>query len=174
MTVATLSSQPGGWRGRAEQIHQLQQKVSELQLKLSENDTTRKKSLGSKLICPTAVYIYVIYAHSKIIWRSLILPLAERRSSSSIRIFDKERKQQIENLTKELRETEAVVENTKKKLEAARARTAVLENDLNTSKRTIALLNEKTTHDNQLIEVLHVSRRFLKSNVSYLCRNWMC
>ncbi|OXU21186.1 hypothetical protein TSAR_000545 [Trichomalopsis sarcophagae] len=124
VTVATLSSQPGGWRGRAEQIHQLQQKVSELQLKLSENDATRKKSL-------------------------------ERRSLSSIRIFDKERKQQIENLTKELKETEAMVESTKKKLEAARARTAVLENDLNTSKRTIALLNEKTTHDNQLIELLH-------------------
>ncbi|KAF7383383.1 hypothetical protein HZH66_012733 [Vespula vulgaris] len=44
VTVSGLSSQLGGWRGRAEQIRLLQQKVSELQLKLSEYDGTVKGS----------------------------------------------------------------------------------------------------------------------------------
>lgn len=52
-------------------------------------------------------------------------------------------------------------ESLKKKLEAAKARRSVLENDLSTSKKTVALLNEKTTHDNQLIEALHVSFVFI-------------
>jgi hypothetical protein len=56
-----------------------------------------------------------------------------------------------------LKDTEATLENTKKKLEASKARIAVLENDFNMSKKTIALLNEKTTHDNQLISALQVS-----------------
>lgn len=55
-----------------------------------------------------------------------------------------------------MKDAEATLEITRKKLEAARARIAVLENDCNASKRTIALLNEKTTHDNQLIDALHV------------------
>ncbi|XP_011501329.1 PREDICTED: coiled-coil domain-containing protein 13-like [Ceratosolen solmsi marchali] len=124
VSVTTLSSQYGGWRGRAEQIHQLQQKISELQLKISSSDASRRKSL-------------------------------EGRSSSSIRNTDRDRKQQIENLSKELKDAESTLESTKKKFEAAKARIAVLENDFNMSKKTIALLNEKTTHDNQLIKALH-------------------
>ena len=74
-----------------------------------------------------------------------------------MRIFDKEKKQLLESVTKELKETEFTLDNTKKKLEAAKARIAVLENDLGKSKKTIALLNEKTMHDNQLIDALHVT-----------------
>ncbi|XP_058794271.1 coiled-coil domain-containing protein 13-like [Phymastichus coffea] len=124
VTVAGLSTEPGGWRGRAEQIQQLQQKVSELQLRASESDGLGRRSL-------------------------------ERKSSSSVRLFDRERKQQVENLTKALKDSEASFDDCKKKLEAAKARISVLEHELNSAKKTITCLNDKTSHDNQLIDILH-------------------
>nr|KAF7401909.1 hypothetical protein H0235_015245 [Vespula pensylvanica] len=113
VTVSGLSSQLGGWRGRAEQIRLLQQKVSELQLKLSEYDGTVKGS------------------------------------------SEKERRQQIENSAKELRQAEVALETYKRKLEASKARIKVLENELNTTKANIAVLNEKRYHDDHLIEALN-------------------
>lgn len=46
VNINTLSSVPGGWRGRAEQIRNLQQKVAELQIKLCEHEKSQKESSG--------------------------------------------------------------------------------------------------------------------------------
>ncbi|XP_035726696.1 coiled-coil domain-containing protein 13-like [Vespa mandarinia] len=128
VTVAGLSSQLGGWRGRAEQIRLLQQKVSELQLKLSEYDGTVKGSSATSL---------------------------ERKNLAHLRNAEKERRQQIENSAKELRQAEIALETYKRKLEASKARIKVLENELNTTKANIAVLNEKRSHDDHLIETLN-------------------
>ncbi|KAJ8687265.1 hypothetical protein QAD02_023059 [Eretmocerus hayati] len=113
---------------RLDQAYKSQQRVPEPHQKNTENDKRRRGPTDKS--CP-------------------------RRSLSNVQIFDREKKQQVENLTKEIKEAEATLGRTKKKLDAAKARIAVLESDLNASKRTVTLLNEKTTHDNQLIGVLH-------------------
>ncbi|KAF7384766.1 hypothetical protein HZH68_014378 [Vespula germanica] len=128
VTVSGLTSQLGGWRGRAEQIRLLQQKVSELQLKLSEYDGTVKGSSATSL---------------------------ERKNLANLRNAEKERRQQIENSAKELRQAEVALETYKRKLEASKARIKVLENELNTTKANIAVLNEKRYHDDHLIEALN-------------------
>ncbi|XP_066583826.1 coiled-coil domain-containing protein 13 [Prorops nasuta] len=124
VTINSLSNQPGGWRGRADQIQLLQQKVSELQAKLSELDCSQKTSL-------------------------------EKRNLALFRNTEKERRERIENTTKELRQAEVALETNKKKLEASKARIRVLENELNAAKASIAVLNEKRLHDDHLIEILN-------------------
>ncbi|GAB1860624.1 Coiled-coil domain-containing protein 13 [Camponotus japonicus] len=44
VNINTLSNVPGNWRGRAEQIRNLQQKVAELQIRLSEHEKSQKES----------------------------------------------------------------------------------------------------------------------------------
>ncbi|XP_015188292.1 PREDICTED: putative leucine-rich repeat-containing protein DDB_G0290503 [Polistes dominula] len=127
VTVTGLSSQLGGWRGRAEQIRILQQKIVELQTKLSEYDGNLKGSFVS----------------------------LERKNLANLRNAEKERRQQIENSAKELRQAEVSLETYKRKLEASKARIKVLENELNVSKANVTLLNEKRTHDDHLIETLN-------------------
>ncbi|XP_043489333.1 coiled-coil domain-containing protein 13-like [Polistes fuscatus] len=127
VTVTGLSSQLGGWRGRAEQIRILQQKIVELQNKLSEYDGTLKGSFVS----------------------------SERKNLANLRNAEKERRQQIENSAKELRQAEVALETYKRKLEASKARIKVLENELNGTKANVAVLNEKRSHDDHLIETLN-------------------
>ncbi|XP_071861175.1 uncharacterized protein [Bombus fervidus] len=113
-----------GWRGRAEQIHLLQQKITELQSRLSEYEGTQKTSI-------------------------------ERKNLANLRNVEKERRRQIEDSAKQLRQTEVIVEGYKRKLEASKARIKVLEHELNVAKGNIAILNEKRSHDNHLIETLN-------------------
>ncbi|XP_014611853.1 PREDICTED: coiled-coil domain-containing protein 13-like, partial [Polistes canadensis] len=127
VTVTGLSSQLGGWRGRAEQIRILQQKIVELQNKLLEYDGTLKGSFVS----------------------------LERKNLANLRNADKERRKQIENSAKELRQAEVALETYKRKLEASKARIKVLENELNVTKANVAVLNEKRSHDDHLIETLN-------------------
>ncbi|KOC68310.1 Coiled-coil domain-containing protein 13 [Habropoda laboriosa] len=119
-----LLNQPGGWRGRAEQIHLLQQKVTELQTKLSDYEGMQKK---------TSI---------------------ERKNLANVRNVEKERRRQMEDSAKQLRQAEVAVEGYKRKLEASKARIKVLENELNVARGNIAILNEKRFHDDHLIETL--------------------
>ncbi|KAK9308213.1 hypothetical protein QLX08_001689 [Tetragonisca angustula] len=116
-----------GWRGRAEQIYLLQQKITELQSRLSEYEGTQKTSIVS----------------------------AERKNLENLRNVEKERRRQIEDSAKQLRQTEVVIEGYKRKLEASKARIKVLEHELNVAKGNIASLNEKRSHDDHLIETLN-------------------
>ncbi|XP_015127269.1 coiled-coil domain-containing protein 13-like [Diachasma alloeum] len=127
VTITSLLSHPGGWKGRAEHIQQLQQKISELQHKLNDSE---KSSRGSSI--------------------SL-----ERRSSYRTKSIERDRKTQVEHLGKELRQAETALEGNRRKLEAARARVKVLENELSDSKRNIIILNDRKIHDDQLIQALN-------------------
>ncbi|XP_026667187.1 coiled-coil domain-containing protein 13-like [Ceratina calcarata] len=124
VSLNNLSNQPGGWRGRAEQIHLLQQKVNELQSRLSEYEGTQKTSV-------------------------------ERKTLENLRSIEKERRRQIEDSAKQLRQTEVAIEGYKRKLEASKARIKVLEHELNVVKGNIVILNEKRSHDDHLIETLN-------------------
>ncbi|XP_017765972.1 PREDICTED: spindle pole body component 110 [Eufriesea mexicana] len=123
VNLNNLSNQ-SGWRGRAEQIHLLQQKITDLQSRLSEYEGTQKSS-------------------------------TEQKNVTNLRNVEKERRRQIEDSAKQLRQTEVAVEGYKRKLEASKARIKVLEHELNIAKGNIAILNEKRSHDNHLIETLN-------------------
>ncbi|XP_033208510.1 coiled-coil domain-containing protein 13-like [Belonocnema kinseyi] len=116
-----------GWRGRAEQIQLLHKKVLELQGKLSEYDGSYRSSSVS----------------------------LDSKAAANLRNLEKERRQQVENSARELRRTEIALENMKRKLEAAKARIKVLESEVCAAKRNVMLLNEKRSHDDQLIEALN-------------------
>ncbi|XP_032664783.1 coiled-coil domain-containing protein 13-like [Odontomachus brunneus] len=130
VSVTALSGVPGGWRGRAEQIRNLQQKVTELQIKLSEHDKCQKESSDH-------------------------LTSLDRQNLANLRIVEKERRQQIENTAKELRQAEVTLEILKRKFDASKARIRVLEHELNVARGNIAMLNEKRSHDDRLIEALN-------------------
>ncbi|XP_076245371.1 uncharacterized protein LOC143185927 [Calliopsis andreniformis] len=132
VSISSLSSQPGGWRGRAEQIHLLQQRVTELQTKLSDYEGTVKTSI------------------------------VERKNIANIRNAEKERRQQIENSAKQLRQAEIAIENYRRKLEASKARIKVLEHELNLTKGNLAVLNEKRSHDDHLIESLNARLKMVE------------
>ncbi|KAL6439018.1 hypothetical protein ACFW04_003786 [Cataglyphis niger] len=135
VNINTLSSIPGGWRGRAEQIRNLQQKVTELQIKLCEHEKSQKES-------------------------SVTL---DRQNLANLRIAEKERRQQIENTAKEFRQAEVALETSKRKLDASKARIKVLEHELNIAKGNIAMLNEKRSHDDRLIDALNERLKIIEA-----------
>lgn len=81
----------------------------------------------------------------------------DRKNLTNLRNVEKERRRQIEDSAKQLRQAEVAVEGYKRKLEALKARIKVLEHELNVAKGNIAILNEKRSHDDHLIETLGVS-----------------
>ncbi|XP_043256883.1 coiled-coil domain-containing protein 13-like [Colletes gigas] len=125
LNINNLLNQPNGWRGRAEQIHLLQQKVTELQSKLWDYEGTQKT-----------------------------IASVDRKNLTNLRNLEKERRQQIENSAKQLRQSEIAIEGYKRKIEASKARIKVLEHELNLMKGNLSVLNEKRTHDDHLIETL--------------------
>ncbi|XP_018407569.1 PREDICTED: coiled-coil domain-containing protein 18-like [Cyphomyrmex costatus] len=127
ISISTLSSIPG-WRGRAEQIRNLQQKLVELQTKLSENEKSQKELFSASL---------------------------DRQNLTCLRNAEKERRQQIENTAKELRQAEVALETSKRKLDASKARIKVLEQELSIAKASITTLNEKRSRDDRLIDALN-------------------
>ncbi|XP_077272327.1 coiled-coil domain-containing protein 13 [Temnothorax americanus] len=127
ISFSALSSAPGSWRGRAEQIRNLQQKLAELQTRLSENERSQKESCAFQ----------------------------DRQNFAYLRNVEKERRQQIENTAKELRQAEVALEASKRKLDASKARIKILEQELSIAKGKTAMLNEKRSHDDRLIDALN-------------------
>ncbi|XP_011310888.1 myosin-11 isoform X1 [Fopius arisanus] len=148
VTISSLLNHPGGWKGRAEQIQQLQQKLSELHQRLGEKSEKSARNSAISL---------------------------ERRNSYRTKSIERDRKTQMENLSRELRQMEIALESNKKKLEAARARIKVLENETSDSKRNIIILNDRKIHDDQLIEALNgqlraVEDRFRERDSDSKCK----
>ncbi|XP_048507334.1 uncharacterized protein LOC105693140 [Athalia rosae] len=163
VTIASLASsgQQNGWRGRAEQIQQLQQKITELQSKLSEYEGTCKGSVTGDDIAPImkldTIHSFVD-TNSNATQKLYMAALTERgRCSRNLRNIEKEKRQKAEESAKELREMTLALEASKRKQDAAKARIKVLENDLTTAKQSVAIMNEKRSHDDQLIQALNVS-----------------
>lgn len=82
---------------------------------------------------------------------------SDRQNLINLRFAEKERRQQIENTARELRQAEVALETSKRKFDASKARIKVLEHELHVAKGNIGMLNEKRSHDDHLIEALNVS-----------------
>ncbi|CAG2053605.1 unnamed protein product, partial [Timema podura] len=121
VSIHSLSS---NWRGRAQQIAALQQKLLEMQEKL--NEQTEKQVVAN----------------------------ADNRACVAMKMLEKERRVVQERTARELRERSVQLEDTKRRLDAGRARNKILEDELAGHKKRLATLLDKGKHDDQLISML--------------------
>ncbi|KAM8811201.1 coiled-coil domain-containing protein 13 [Eudromia elegans] len=139
VNIQSLLTNSGSWRGRAQQILVLQGKIRELESRLCQNKS--KTSATETDDDPLA--------------------LADPRKMSvqeknllKIRSLEKEKKEALEKLSGEYDALQKDHEETKKKLDASKARNKVLCSEVKTLKGQIVTLLEKGKHDDELIDAL--------------------
>ncbi|XP_049776702.1 coiled-coil domain-containing protein 13-like [Schistocerca cancellata] len=134
---AVAVSQLGSFRGRAQQILQLQRRVAELQDRLSQQQQQQPgqaaSSSGDHGVSPA--------------------------QSQLLQQMEKERRAAHEQTVTSLRETQLQLEDSRRRLEGQRARTKVLEAELRDLKQKMTVLLEKGEHDNQLVAALTAQLR---------------
>ncbi|XP_049798149.1 coiled-coil domain-containing protein 13-like [Schistocerca nitens] len=131
---AVAVSQLGSFRGRAQQILQLQRRVAELQDRLSQQQPGQAaSSSGDHGVSPA--------------------------QSQLLQQMEKERRAAHEQTVASLRETQLQLEDSRRRLEGQRARTKVLEAELRDLKQKMTVLLEKGEHDNQLVAALTAQLR---------------
>ncbi|KAI8767448.1 coiled-coil domain-containing protein 13 [Biomphalaria glabrata] len=126
----SLLNETSSWRGRAQQIIALQQKVDELK---SQLDTTSTSSPNNE---------------------KLSARKREDKYKEELKRIEKERKEAQENLASKQKVIEAENESLKERLDAAKARTKVLSNEIKTLKPQIQTLLKKSRNDDEFIDAL--------------------
>nr|XP_056713775.1 coiled-coil domain-containing protein 13 [Euleptes europaea] len=138
VNVQNLMSNPGSWRGRAQQILVLQGKVRELESQLGLGKSGTSLSGGdedaSALLGPGK--------------------RSAQRNLLRIKSLEREKKEALEKLTNEHSALQKDHEEVKKKLDASKARNQVLSGEVKTLKEQISTLLDKGKHDDELIDAL--------------------
>ncbi|XP_060104331.1 coiled-coil domain-containing protein 13 [Heteronotia binoei] len=138
VNVQNLMSNPGMWRGRAQQILVLQGKVRELECQLGHAKNGTSLSCGDE--DPT-----ILTSPGK---------RSAQRNLQRIQSLEREKKEALEKLTSEHSSLQKDHEEVKKKLDASKARSQVLSSEVKTLKEQIATLLDKGKHDDELIDAL--------------------
>ncbi|XP_010083727.1 PREDICTED: coiled-coil domain-containing protein 13 [Pterocles gutturalis] len=151
VNIPSLLTNPGSWRGRAQQILVLQSKVRELENQLGQNKTRTSRSEMDE--------------------ESLTDPRklsAQEKNLLKIRSLEKETKETLEKLTGEHDALQKSHEEVKKKLDASKARNKVLCNEVKTLKEQIVTLLEKGKHDDELVDALLSQQKQMQEILKHL------
>ncbi|XP_006812058.1 coiled-coil domain-containing protein 13-like [Saccoglossus kowalevskii] len=142
-----LNTNAGGWRGRAQQITSLQNKVSELRSQLGQLQTRPDTEMSLEeqfMTMGTTLSPRSTAASSGY----------DDKNRSKIRQMEKERKEAKERAAAELKALEEDYSKMKEKFDASKARNKVLSNELKMLKQQMSTLMEKGKHDDELIGAL--------------------
>ncbi|XP_063422846.1 coiled-coil domain-containing protein 13-like [Mytilus trossulus] len=145
ISIQSLMNQQSSWRGRAQQIISLQQKVEELKGKL-ENSKPKEYDLEREML-----------GNSSARKRT-----GDDRHREQLRKIDKEKKEAQERAANEFKALESDHENLKKKLDAAKSRNSVLSKEIKSSKQQMQTMVQKGQHDDELIEALMLQQAQLQ------------
>ncbi|XP_027753416.1 coiled-coil domain-containing protein 13 [Empidonax traillii] len=139
VNIQSLLANSGSWRGRAQQILVLQNKVRELEGKLGQNKSRRSvMEIGEDFLALEDP-------------RRLS---AQEKHLLKLRNLEKEKKEALEKLAGEHRALQKSHEEVKNKLDASKARNKILCGELKILKAQIVTLLEKGKHDDELIDAL--------------------
>ncbi|XP_054673448.1 coiled-coil domain-containing protein 13 isoform X2 [Grus americana] len=153
VNIQSLLTNSGSWRGRAQQILVLQNKVRELENQLRQNKTrTSLSEIDEELLALTDP-------------RKLS---AQEKNLLKIRSLEKEKKETLEKLTGEHDALQKSHEEVKKKLDASKARNKVLCSEVKTLKGQIVTLLEKGKHDDELIDALLSQQKQMQEILKHL------
>ncbi|KAM6374402.1 LOW QUALITY PROTEIN: coiled-coil domain-containing protein 13 [Alca torda] len=153
VSIQSLLTNSGSWRGRAQQILVLQSKVRELENQLGQNKTrTSLSETDEELLALTDP-------------RKLS---ARQKNLLKIRSLEKEKKDTLEKLTGEHDALQKSHEEVKKRLDASKARNKVLCSEVKTLKGQIVTLLEKGKHDDELIDALLRQQKEMQEILKHL------
>ncbi|XP_076093480.1 coiled-coil domain-containing protein 13-like [Mytilus galloprovincialis] len=145
ISIQSLMNQQSSWRGRAQQIISLQQKVEELKGKL-ENSKPKEYDLEREML-----------GNSSARKRT-----GDDRHREQLRKIDKEKKEAQERAANEFKALESDHESLKKKLDAAKSRNSVLSKEIKSFKQQMQTMVQKGQHDDELIEALMLQQAQLQ------------